>query len=194
MDDSGSPSVVRSSLRLLLNAKAGDPCAVESLCCRNLAVMRRWAHGRLPRWARNLVNTDDIVQETIINAVDKFGSFEYRHEGAVEAYLRQGVRNRILDEIRKAKRSPQFTSLPEREASEPSPLELAIGTEALERYEAALARLKPEEQQAIITRIEMSLSYAEIAEALGKPSPDAARMAVSRAIVRLAEEMAGGRR
>jgi RNA polymerase sigma-70 factor (ECF subfamily) len=64
----------------------------------------------------------------------------------------------------------------------------------LERYEAALTRLKPEKQQTIITRIEMSLSYAEIAEALGKPSPDAARMAVSRAIVRLAEEMAGGRR
>ena len=69
------------------------------------------------------------------------------------------------------------------------PLESAIGIEALERYEAALARLRPEEREAIVARVEMDGSYQEVAQALGKPSADAARMAVSRALLRLAEEM-----
>ena len=72
------------------------------------------------------------------------------------------------------------------------PLEEAIGQEALERYEAALARLRPDDREAIILRIEMRYPYAEVATALGKPSVAAAQMAVSRALVRLAEEMSRG--
>jgi len=70
-----------------------------------------------------------------------------------------------------------------------SPLEEAIGREAVGRYEAALARLRPDEREAIVARIEMDCSYQEVAQALDKPSADAARMAVSRALLRLAEEM-----
>jgi RNA polymerase sigma-70 factor (ECF subfamily) len=70
-----------------------------------------------------------------------------------------------------------------------SPLEAAIGIETLERYEGALSRLTDEERDAVVTRVEFGLSYAEVAEALGKPSADAARMAVVRALVKLANEM-----
>ncbi len=59
----------------------------------------------------------------------------------------------------------------------------------MDRYDAALERLKPEEREAVISRVEFDLSYAELAEVLGKPSANAARMAVVRALVRLAEEM-----
>jgi RNA polymerase sigma-70 factor (ECF subfamily) len=70
-----------------------------------------------------------------------------------------------------------------------SPIEAAIGQETVERYEAALNRLPPDEREAIVTRVEFGLSFAEVAQVLGKPSADAARMAVVRALVRLAEEM-----
>ena len=40
-----------------------------------------------------------------------------------------------------------------------------------------------------MARVEMDGTYQDVARALGKPSPDAARMAVSRALLRLAEEM-----
>ena len=52
----------------------------------------------------------------------------------------------------------------------------------------------PEEREAIIARIELGLSHAEVAEALGKPSAAAAHMAVSRALIRLAREMAHDRK
>ena len=65
-----------------------------------------------------------------------------------------------------------------------------MGSEVFARYEAAMERLRPEEREAVIARVELGLSHAEVAEALGKPSAAAAHMAVSRALVRLAEEMA----
>jgi DNA-directed RNA polymerase specialized sigma24 family protein len=68
-------------------------------------------------------------------------------------------------------------------------LEDAIGAEAAARYVAALARLEPEEREAIIGRVEMEYSYADLAEVLGKPTADAARKAARRALLRLAEEM-----
>jgi RNA polymerase sigma-70 factor (ECF subfamily) len=74
----------------------------------------------------------------------------------------------------------------------PSPLEEAIGQQALERYERALERLRPGEREAIIARVEMGLSYEELAAALGKPTPDAARKVAQRALIRLGEEMARG--
>ena len=73
--------------------------------------------------------------------------------------------------------------------ADPSPLEQAIGQETLECYEAALARLKEDDREAIILRIELGYPYSEIVTALDKPSVAAAHMAVSRALVRLAEEM-----
>ena len=74
-------------------------------------------------------------------------------------------------------------------AANPTPLEATVSRENLERYEAALSRLRPEDREAIVMRVELGLSHEEIARALGKPSPDAARMAVSRALVRLAEDL-----
>jgi len=45
------------------------------------------------------------------------------------------------------------------------------------------------DREALVGRIELGLSYAELGSALGKPSADAARMAVGRAILRLSDEM-----
>jgi RNA polymerase sigma factor (sigma-70 family) len=192
-DQSAAPSGPRrldSTFDLVERAKSGDDDALNQLFARYLPSLRRWASGRLPRWSRDLMDTDDLVQETVVRAVKRLDRFESRHEGALQAYLRQAVVNRIRDEIRRTKRSPGVTELDENASDHSaSPLEAAIGVEALERYEAALARLRPEEREAIVARVEMDGSYQQVAEALGKSSPDAARMAVSRALLRLAEEM-----
>jgi RNA polymerase sigma factor (sigma-70 family) len=182
-----------STFDLVEQAKAGDKEALNRLFARYLPTLRRWASGRLPRWSRDLMDTDDLVQETVVRAVKRIDQFESRHEGALQAYLRQAIVNRIRDEVRRTKRTPGTSELDENErASGPSPLEEAIGTESLERYEVALTRLRPEEREAIVARLEMDGSYQDVAQALGKPSADAARMAVSRALLRLAQEMSRG--
>jgi RNA polymerase sigma-70 factor (ECF subfamily) len=172
-------------------AQSGDSAALNELCTRYLPRLQRWAHGRLPPWARGALDTQDLVQDTLAQVVQRLHAFEPRHEGAFQAYLRQALLNRIRDEIRRAERHPAADPLDhERPTPMPSPLEQAIGSEALQRYDGALQRLKPEDREAIILRIELGLSHAELAEALGKPSVAAAHMAVSRAMVRLAREMA----
>jgi RNA polymerase sigma-70 factor, ECF subfamily len=178
---------------LVERAKAGDADALNRLFTRFLPPLRRWASGRLPRWTRDLMDTDDLVQETVLRSVKRIEAFESRHEGALQAYLRQAVVNRIRDEVRRTKRSPLAAELDENQSDgQASPLDEAIGREAVDRYEAALARLRPEEREAVVARIEMDGSYQDVAQALGKPSADAARMAVSRALLRLAEEMNRG--
>ena len=56
----------------------------------------------------------------------------------------------------------------------------------------ALARLSEVDRQAIIARFEMGFSLRQVALELDKPSDDAARMAVKRAVERLAKHMAAG--
>jgi RNA polymerase sigma factor (sigma-70 family) len=155
--------------------------------------LSRWASGRLPHWARDLSDTDDLVQDTLIRSVANLDHFESRGEGALQAYLRGAVMNRIRDEIRRRRRVPVQSPLDTGIAAQgQSPLESAIGAESLAKYDRALDRLDPETREAVIARIEMGCSYAEVAELMGKPSVDAARMMVSRALLKLAEEMRRG--
>ena len=187
----GSRSVdLESTFHLIERARAGDQEALERLFARHLKPLQRWASGRLPKWARDLTDTDDLVQETLLQTFRRIEQFEPRRVGALQAYLRQAVLNRIRNELRRKARHPHETDLDGIEVeSVESPLEQAIGREAVERYEVALQRLTGEEREAIIARVEMGYSYEELAEALGKPTSEAARKAARRALVRLAEEM-----
>ena len=188
-----STDAVESTSELVDRAKNGEREALERLFARQIPALRRWARGRLPRRFRDLEDTEDLVQDTAIRVMDRIATFVSRHPGALQAYLRQAVVNRIRDEIRRSGRSPQITELDDREKhGGASPLDEAIGSEAVERYEQALARLRPEDREVVIARVEMENSYDEIAQLFGKPSADAARMAVHRALVRLAEEMNRG--
>lgn len=178
---------------LLDRVRAGDDEALNVLMGRYLPLLERWATGRLPAWARGTMETGDLVQETLIRAFKTIDRFEPRGEGALLAYLRQAVRNRITDEVRAQTRRPApsaiDTAYPDPAAS---PLEMAVGSEAFRRYEAALQALRPVEREAIIARVEMGYDYGELATALGKPTAGAARLAVTRALARLARLMEEG--
>jgi RNA polymerase sigma-70 factor (ECF subfamily) len=178
-----APLQLTSTIDLLDRFKRGDEEAVGLLVERSLPPLRRWARGRLPVWARSLSDTQDLVQNAVIRSLPHLKHFEARHPGALQAYLRQAIANHIRDEIRKARAKPSAEALPENYVDPaPTPLEHVIGRQRLESYEAALARLRPAEQEAIIARLELQQSYEEVAIALGKPSAAAARMAVSRAV------------
>jgi RNA polymerase sigma factor (sigma-70 family) len=186
------PVGMTSTIDLLDRFKRGDQNAVSELVERSIPPLKRWARGRLPVWARSLAETQDLVQNAVIRALPHLKTFEARHPGALQAYLRQAVNNHIRDEIRKVKARPVPEPLSEEQPDEgPSPLEQAIGREGLHRYEAALQRLRPGDREAIVARVELQQSYDEIAIALGKPSADAARMAVVRALKSLMKAMAG---
>jgi RNA polymerase sigma factor (sigma-70 family) len=182
-----------SSKDLLLKARAGDAAALEHLFVRYRTSLHRWAHGRLPRWARDITDTEDLLQETLTQTLKHLSRIELKEEDALHAYLRQAVLNRIRNELRRASRHPQRTELdPDAAGASTSPLEAAIGAERLARYEAGLASLSVSDREAIIGRLELGLSFQELAAAMHKPSADAARLAVTRALVRLTSLMGAG--
>jgi RNA polymerase sigma-70 factor, ECF subfamily len=182
-----------TSFQLLQRARTGDTDAVERLCARYLPRLHRWARGRLPRGARTAVDTGDIVQEVLIKVVKRIPIIEPRDEGAFQGYLRQALSNRLKDEARKVKAAPVPSPIDSAWPSfGPSPLEEAIGAEGVARYEAALSKLRVDDQRAIVARCEWGMSHQEVAQVLGKSTANAARVAIHRALVRLAKEMAGG--
>ncbi len=185
----GEPSMT-STVRLLSRARAGDANALETLFARFGPELRRFARGRLPRQVRGIVDTPDVVQDALLQTFTHLNGFEPRGEGALRAYLRQVLVNRIRDEVRRAARRPSGEPIvDEHVAAEMSPLEAAIGREQVERYESALASLRDDDRELIIARMELGLSYAEVALSTGRTSANAARMAVVRALVRLTEAM-----
>jgi RNA polymerase sigma-70 factor (ECF subfamily) len=180
--------------RLLERARNGDREALDVLFARHMPTLHRWASGRLPRWARDIADTQDLVQDTVLQVFKKVEAFEPRGDGALQAYLRQAILNRIRNEFRRKGRRPSFQDLDEQApGGRTSPLEAAIRREQLDRYDAAMARLSQPDRDLIIARLEVGLTYEEMAEALGKPSWNAARMATARALLRLAEELKCGR-
>ena len=189
-DRADPPTAADTTARLLARAKGGDAEALDELFSREVPPLSRWARGRLPGWARDLADTHDLVQETVLQTFKNMYAFESRGKGALGAYLRQALLNRVRNEIRRVSRRPAIEGLDEQAPSQQSsPLQSAILHEQRERYEAALYRLKDAERELIVARLELGLTYEEIAQALGKPSWNAARMAVARALVRLASEL-----
>jgi RNA polymerase sigma-70 factor (ECF subfamily) len=181
---------LESTATLLTRVRAGDADARERLAVRYLALLRHWAHGRVPPRARHLANTDDLVQATLLRALNAVPHFEPRREGAFLAYLRTILLNQLRTAVKRAEAGPPLHSLPSQlEGPDTSPLEQAIGAEVMEAYEAALASLTEEQRQAVVLRIELGLSFQQVAEAMESASPDAARMLVARSLAHLSERM-----
>lgn len=190
---SGGPLSHPSSGELLNRARAGDEHALNRLFARYVPRLHRWAHRRVPSWARSAADTADYVQETVLQTLRQLSTFEPQREGALLGYLRRSLVNRVRDQFRHAARHPAPGELDEQMADGgSSPLDLAIREEDRQRYEAGLRRLRRADRRAIVASIELGYSYDQIALVLNKPSAEAARVAVRRALVRLGEEMTRG--
>jgi RNA polymerase sigma-70 factor, ECF subfamily len=185
----GDPGIHDSTLHVLERAKSGDQSAARILIERALPPLRRWTRGRLPRYARAGLDTEDVVQDAIVKTLKRQPKFTHRTVEGLRAYLRTAVVNRIRDLIRGSQRHGTAVEVDEDlVGGDASPLEQAILRERLDAFLAALQRLRPADRQAIVWRVELGYSMEEIARRLGKSEP-AAAMTVSRALARLAAAM-----
>lgn len=185
------PPTPEETVRLLGRIRAGDHLAIDDLLVRILPRLRRWAHGRLPRASRGMLDTGDIVQTVAAKAAQRFASLDVSASDDLTYYLRKAVRNEITSQWRKADRTPLETTLGDAlPANVLSPVELMLGAERMERYERGLAALSPKARTAIISYYELGYSPAELACLLGLPSEGAARVAVHRAVKQLTAQVA----
>jgi len=179
-----------STVRLCERIRRGDASARAVLIERYFGALHRWARGRLPRNARSEMNTEDLVQETLLRALSRLEGFKPGETGSFLAYLRQILKNRIRDEVRKVIRRPGEDEVDDSiEAPGPSPMNQVIDAQNWQRYESALATLPAQHQEGVIMRLELQFSHQQVADALGMPSANSARMMVSRAIEKMVESM-----
>jgi DNA-directed RNA polymerase specialized sigma24 family protein len=188
------PEDLEGTLNLLEEARSGNDTAVELLCRRYLSSLQRWARGRFPARTPDATATDDLVRDALEKALPQLDALEHLRTGTLLSHLRHSVLDRIHEEAGAPEPGPPVERwAAERRLEPPSPIEERIGRAAVDRYEKALVELQPRDREAAIARIEMGLDYHLIAELLGSPDPDAARAAVSQALLRLARAMEGPR-
>ncbi|MEE4295736.1 MAG: RNA polymerase sigma factor [Wenzhouxiangella sp.] len=183
---------LESTVTLLQRVANDDAAAREQLIQQFLPTITRWAHGRLPQYARDLSDTQDMVQIALMRALDQIDQFDAVREGAFLAYLRKILLNNIRMEIRRVTRRNQHgVHEPEHEVQDPeaSVVSRLIGQDVLDQYEAALMKLSAKAREAVILRVEFGYTFEEIAMATDTPNANSARMLVSRSLVQLAETM-----
>lgn len=180
------------TVTLIRQVRAGDAVARERLMRRFLPALQRWAHGRLPASMRDLNATDDLVQITLLRALGHLENFQDAEPGAFLAYLRQAMLNLVRDEIRRHQRRPEHAQVDAEiaDAGAPSQLDALVGEERMRSYEHALACLPRRQQGLIVMRVELGMSYRQIADEVGG-SADAARVMVARALVQLSRLLGG---
>ena len=179
-----------SSFGLVELAKTGDANALERLVQRYLPRLRRWTRGRLPPWARDAADTDDLVQETLLSAIRNLPQFTMREQHSLRAYMKCAARNRVHDEIKRAVRNPPPVPIPLSAACDKQGAdEDLIRRDALFRCRLALLRLTPADRRLIELAFSTNCTATKLAELTGKPSGDAARVALSRAVRRLSRGM-----
>lgn len=182
----GGPAGSRDSTAdLVFKARSGDRSAENEIVRRNLPELRQYARGRLPVAARGRTDTEDLVQETMLNALQRLTSFKPLRPGGFQAYLRTSLRHRVCDEVRRSIRYPHAGLLEDAPDRGPTPHDVMAAQEAVARYRRALETLRPTYRALVQAYVEREWSYERIARAFEKPSVNAARVAVGRAVNRL---------
>ena len=169
--------------QLLRRIRAGEDAARQALYERCLPLLRRWAHGRLPSQARDIADTDDLVQVTLLRALNHLEKFEANRNGSFLAYLRQILLNEVRAELRKRRRHGDKVDIETLALIDESAsvAEHLVGQDRMRSYERALAELNRDDQALVVLRIEFGLGYPEIALETGAKA-NAVRMRVTRAL------------
>ena len=189
------PTDPGSEQRLLDRVRRGRASAVAALFERYRPWLRRRASGRLPPWARRGVATSDLVQDVLHHTFARLTWFESTHVSALRAYLRRAVENRVQDELRRVIRRLDIAHLAPAEAplrpfEDAAPqYQQRLQEELWGRYRQGLTRLTIRDRRLIVGRAELGYNYAQLAAIEGLPTPDAARKALKRALVRLSAFM-----
>ena len=127
-----------------------------------------------------------------MNAIARLHTFEPRRVGAMQAYLKRSVINRIRDEMRRVSRRPVPVELSEKSPSDDeTPEDEFIRKQAYKRYGAALAHLRSKDRELVVAHTEAQWKFQEIMEYFGFRTIAATRMAVSRAQRRLMKLLEG---
>lgn len=196
-------TVGQKTRELVALAKEGDNAAIDQLCSVYSDRVRWMVRFRMSGELRSKLESMDLVQETLIRALNGLNGFTYKNEGDFVRWLSRIAENELKGKLRRLHADKRDIRREVRhgddaEATEckravhngtiqnTTPSLILSRKEDLARLEQAIDRLKPEYRQVIVLNKIDGLSYKEIGDKLGK-STDAVGMLLSRAMVALTD-------
>jgi RNA polymerase sigma-70 factor (ECF subfamily) len=194
-----SSQSLKRTQQLVTQAQGGDDSALGQLCGVYAERVRRIVRFRMGPELRSQLESMDLVQEALIEAVKDLGDFAYSNDGDFLRWLSSIVENTIrdnVDRIHAAKRDVRRQVSLDKMAARADRLHADAGLpvvtttpsvvlslrEELDRLEEAMDRLKPQYREVIVMAKIEGLSCKEIAARQNK-RPEAVAMSLSRAIV-----------
>lgn len=175
---------------LLEAARSGDRTARQRLYARCLPELQRWARGRLHGYTRDINDADDLVQIALLRTLNRLDEIENRGYASFLAYLRQILLNEVRGELRKQRHRGETVEYTDTLAMDGDPVfEQMVAHQRERAYCNAVRRLNRHQREHICLRLELGMSFGEIARRVGGSS-DGARMTVARALRSLNEYLA----
>lgn len=186
---------------LVTLAKDGDRTALNQLYRAYSERVRWMVRLRMSKELRSKLESMDLVQDTLLHALNGLDDFTYKNEGDFIRWLSKISENELRGSLKKlhAEKRDIRREVPlegygpttgSRFVVNPGPIEITTPSvimskkEDLNKLEEAIDQLKPEYREVIVMSKIDGLSYKEMGERLGK-SADAVGMLLSRAIVAL---------
>jgi len=180
-----SPAPKPDTEHLLIQARAGDPRAIEQLLATHRQKLRQMVVVRLDDRLAARVDPSDVVQDVLADAFVKLPAYLRSGRLAFYPWLRQLVWQRLSELYRRhvqaAKRSvaregPEVRSIAEQSelrlidqlaASQSSPSRQLVKREQRQRVRDALQQLRPRDRELLVLIYLEQLSTADTAAVLG---------------------------
>ncbi len=196
--DADSPD---ETVNLLAQWHGGDKQALAVLLQRDLPWIRRFVSTRLGAFMKSREQTEDVVQDAFVRALQYGPRFSTESRARFRALIARIIENQLRDrydwhaaERRDAARnvalpadSVLYLDNPQQSAIT-RPSEHATEAERRSWVQLAIELLPAEDRRVILLREWEGLEFEEVGKHMGL-SPDAARMRFHRALPRLAQKL-----
>lgn len=165
---------------------AGESQAWERALAALATRLVRFARASLPICLAPKLDPEDLVQDVLMAALSKASVINRLPKSRLEAYLIRSLQNRIRDELRRHRRSSTYVLDDSRPRSTlEDPMNGLLESEQLRAFCEGLRSLPSSDQELILGRYWRGFSFAELARRTSRTSPEAARVALGRAVARL---------
>ena len=192
---------IQKTQHLVALAKDGDKSALNQLYSVYSERVRWMVRFRMGKELRSKLESMDMVQDTLIHALNDLDDFTYKNEGDFIRWLSTIAENVLRGNLKKLhtnkrdirREVPLNNYRPNagsRLVENPGPIEVTTPSVIMSRkedlcnLEKAIDQLKPKYREVIVLAKIDGLSYKDIGKRLGK-SEDAVGMLLSRAMLAL---------
>jgi RNA polymerase sigma-70 factor (ECF subfamily) len=189
-----------ATVHLLRAARGGDRSAMDALFVRYYPITMRIVELRLGRRIRGNVESEDVVQESLLDVFRGLDHFEMRSDGDFRNWLARIVEHNVRDRFRRVGaekrgggRERRFADLTSTSLSASllpdgagTPSGNAAAAELEERIQHVLMNLLQDPyREVIILRKLCGMSYEEVAKSMGYESTGTVRSLYTRAMEKL---------